>query len=96
MKVHLLTSAEEDLLDAFYFYEKIETGLGDYFWDTIFAEIDSLETLAGIHREVRGYHRMLSKKFPFGVFYTLRDDLVEVKAVLDLRQRNPSIAKRLG
>jgi len=95
VKIRLLTSAEDDLLDAFYFYERCEAGLGEHFWDTIFAEIDSLKNLAGIHPVVRGYQRMLFKTFPFAIFYTIRDDAVEVKAVLDLRRRESHIEDRL-
>lgn len=35
------------------------------------------------------YHRCLSKRFPFAVYYSLDRELVRVFAVLDCR-RNPS------
>ena len=43
---------------------------------------------AGIHRMVFGYHRMLSKRFPFGIYYRMVDEVVLVTAVPDCR-RNP-------
>ena len=33
-----------------------------------------------------GFHRMLSKRFPFGIYYELEGDVVYVYAILDLRR----------
>jgi hypothetical protein len=38
---------------------------------------------------VFGYHRLLSKRFPFAVYYRIANDLDLVVAILDCR-RNPS------
>lgn len=36
MKIRILDSASQDLVDGYHFYEKQESGLGDYFiWDFI-------------------------------------------------------------
>lgn len=49
---------------------------------------------AGIHRMVFGYHsRLLSKRFPFGIYYRVVDEVVLVTAVLDCR-RNPGWTRR--
>ncbi len=93
MKIRILGGAEDDLAEGYRFYEEQEGGVGDYFLNTIFSEIESLKSSAGIHRMVFGRYRMLSKVFPYGIFYTLRDDVVEVRAVLDLR-RNPGWIRR--
>jgi len=37
---------------------------------------------------VHGYHRMLSAKFPYAVYYDVVQDQIRVRAVLDCR-RNP-------
>ena len=42
MKVELTASAEEDLLDGFRFYERQQQHLGEYFLDSLFADIDAL------------------------------------------------------
>lgn len=52
MKVRIRPSAESDLIDGFAFYEKQGTGLGSYFLDALFADIDSLTLYGGIHRQV--------------------------------------------
>jgi len=55
-------------------------GLGIYFMGAIFSDVDSLILYSGIHRKVGDYHRMLSKRFPFAVYYKLNGPVVEVCA----------------
>lgn len=89
MKIEVLDSAEEDLIDGFKFYENQSTGLGDYFLDSIFSDIESLRVYAGIHALHFGYHRLLSKRFPFAIYYRLDNKKIRVYAVLDCR-RSPA------
>jgi hypothetical protein len=56
--------AERDLLEGQCFYDLQDRGLGDYFLDSLFSDIDSLLLFAGIHREVFGCHRLLANRFP--------------------------------
>lgn len=49
MKIRILKSAKQDLIDGFYFYEKQGDGLGAYFLDTLYSDINSLKIYAGIH-----------------------------------------------
>jgi len=89
MRVRILSVAEEDLEEGFRFYESQLPGLGLYFLDSLYSDIESLAYFGGIHQIVFGYHRQLSKRFPFAVYYRIIDDVVVVFAVLDCR-RNPS------
>ena len=93
MTIEILSTAEDDLVDGYHFYENQEVGVGDYFLNTMFAEIDSHRLYAGTHRIFWGRYRMLSKTFPFGIFYTINGTSVQVRAVLDLR-RHPSWLRR--
>jgi plasmid stabilization system protein ParE len=96
MKVEVLSQARDDLVAGFHFYEKQAPGLGSYFLDSLFSDIDSLILYGGIHRIVFGFHRALSKRFPFAVYYRVAGEVVRVYAVLDCR-RNPSwIRKKLS
>jgi hypothetical protein len=52
-------------------------------------DIDSLCFYGGIHIKLWEYHRLLSKHFPFAIYYSVVEDTVLVMAVLDCR-RNPS------
>jgi hypothetical protein len=63
--------------------------LAPNFLDSLYSDIDSLSYFEGIHPLVFGYHRLLSKRFPFAVYYKIFEDEVLVMAVLDCR-RNPS------
>lgn len=89
MRIKILSIAEDDLVDGYRFYESQAGGLGTYFLDTLYSDIDSLAYFAGMHRVVLGYHRLLSKRFPFAVYYRVTEDTALVYAVLDCR-RNPS------
>src|SRR6185437_3286920 len=88
MKIKILGSAFQDLADGRDFYERQDEGLGNYFLDSHFSDIDSLALYAGIHRRIFGFHRLLSKRFPFGIYYQFNGANVIVYRVLDLR-RNP-------
>ena len=86
MKLSILLSALDDLRRGWRFYEKQQEGLGDYFQDSLFSDIDSLVLHAGVHKKVFGYHRMLAKRFPFAVYYSLANEqTVLVWRVLDMR-----------
>ena len=93
MKIAILPSAIDDLADGFQFYEKQGEGLGSYFLESLYSDVDSLQLYAGIHREVLGFHRQLSKRFPFAIYYDEAEKTVRVWAVLDCR-RNPSWIRR--
>ena len=96
MRIKILSAAEDDLEEGHQFYESQADGLGTYFLDTLYSDIDSLAYFAGMHRVVLGHHRLLSKRFPFAVYYRVADDEAIVFAVLDCR-RNPSwIRKKLS
>lgn len=94
MKVRLLPAARRDLVDGYQFYEKQAAGVGRYFLDSLYAEIDSLTVHAGIHPVHFGsYRRLLARRFPFAVYYQVDDEVVSVYAVLDCR-RSPAWARR--
>lgn len=93
MRIKILSTAENDLEEGHRFYESQADGLGNYFLDSLYSDIDSLAYFAGIHRIVFGYHRLLSKRFPFAVYYRIANDEVIVFAVLDCR-RNPNWTRK--
>jgi plasmid stabilization system protein ParE len=96
MIIKLLSAALEDLSDGRLFYEKQGEGLGEYFFDSLFSDIDSLMLYGGIHPKVFGYHRMLSKRFPYAIYYKLEEgQVVVVWRVLDLRRDPRKIRQSL-
>jgi len=97
MTIQILESAKRDLVNGFYFYEKQKEGLGNYFLDSLYSDIDSLLIYSGMH-PVRfdEYYCMLSKRFPFAIYYYVKEETVYVDAILDCRQNPERIEKRLG
>lgn len=55
MKSRILPAGYRDLAEARNFYECQSKGLGSYFLEAIFTEIESLSLYAGIHRNVFGF-----------------------------------------
>ncbi len=49
MRIEILVSAQDDLIAGYNFYENRSQGLGNYFLDSLFSDIDSLRLFAGIH-----------------------------------------------
>jgi len=95
--VRVLTSALNDLARVRTFYDAQGEGLGDYFLDSVFADIDSLALYGGIHRRIFGFHRLLARRFPFAIYYKVDDDgLAIVYRVLDCRQNPAKAVRELG
>ncbi len=65
MRIEVLDDAKDDPVVGYQFYEEQSPGLGSYFLDSIFADIDSLLLYAGIHRTVYGSHRAIAPKRSF-------------------------------
>ena len=94
--VRISEDAIEDLNEGYLFYEAQQAGLGDYFASCLRADIEALRLYAGVHRVVyRDYHRLLSRVFPHGIFYTKEADTAVVWAVIDLRRDPAWISEKL-
>jgi len=52
MRIKIISSAVADLHTGRRFYGKQGEGLGEYFFDSLFSDIDSLTLYAGIHPKV--------------------------------------------
>jgi hypothetical protein len=49
MRIEILDKAEQDLVNGFDFYEIQYQGLGHYFLDSVYADMESLQLYYGIH-----------------------------------------------
>lgn len=54
-----------------FYTEKKAIGVGNYLWDSLIAEIESLSLFASIHAREYGVYRMLSKRFPYAIYYEI-------------------------
>jgi hypothetical protein len=96
MKLEILDLAKQDLIEGFQFYEQKEQGLGDYFLTHLFSDIERLRICGGIHPiSYHHYHRALSKRFPFAIYYTLEHGTVKVRSIIDCRRRPSWIQSHL-
>ena len=90
MKIKILAAACQDLADGYHFYEKQSQGVVAYFLDALSSDIDSLVLNAGMHPvHFQKYHRQLSKRFSFAIYYRVEENTVLIYAVLDCR-RSPA------
>ncbi len=85
-KVIISDDAIADLDSGKAFYDSRETGVGDYFIDCLISDLECLTYFAGIHTTQYGYFRMLSKRFPFAIYYETTDTVAIVVAILDMRR----------
>lgn len=90
MNTRFLTPASVELADAVDYYEDQRPGLGYEFLSEVEAAIDKIvqfpDAWTPLNERIR---RILLKRFPFGLLYSIQDDTVIIVAVMDLR-RNPA------
>ncbi|BAS68156.1 MAG: type II toxin-antitoxin system RelE/ParE family toxin [Gammaproteobacteria bacterium] len=95
MNIKILPSANDDLLNGYQFYEQQQQGLGGYFLNSLFSDIDSLLVYHGVHLVLfEKYHRLLSKRFPFAVYYTIENKVIIIYGVFDCRKQPAWIKSR--
>ena len=96
MQIVFLDQVESDLSAGRSFYEEQEPGVGEYFVNSILADIDSLILFAGVLRKQFGFHRMLGRTFPFAIYYRTTEDKVMIYAILDMRSKPTWLRSELG
>ena len=65
------------------------------FFDSLFSDIDSLVSQAGIHSLHFNFHRALASRFPYAIYYKILDGEAVVFRVLDCRRDPRGIADEL-
>ena len=95
-EVIVLEDAVRDIEAGIDFYEAAEPGVGLYFRDNIISDLRRLAHYFGEHAVHFGFHRALSARFPYAIYY--RDDGATrmVAAVLDLRRDPAWIREQLS
>lgn len=65
-RIRILADARQDLVFGYWFYEQQAAGIGRYFLDTLYSDIESLRISAGVHSICFDhYHRLLSNGIKF-------------------------------
>jgi hypothetical protein len=95
MKIKILKSAYNDLQKGRNFYTAQGENIGEYFFDSLFSDIDSLVLYGGIHQKIFGFHRQLSHTFPYAIYYKIdHQENIIVYRILDCRQ-NPDTTEEI-
>lgn len=96
MNVELRDEARDDLVMGAAFYGEQSVGLDEYFLRCLREDIKKRETTGGIHEKYRGFHRSLSDRFFYAIYYLVVKEIVDVVAVLDCRRDPAELNTRLG
>ena len=94
-KLRLTKPSQEDIHSSEIFYENQNSNLGVYFYDNIISDLDALKFYAGIHEKYFGFYRMLTRRFPYAIYYDIEDKTVVVHAILHTKRDIFSVRKRL-
>jgi hypothetical protein len=95
-RIEILADAENDLDEGRKFYDSQGREVGNYFWDSLLSDIESLVIFAGVHRKEFGFHRLLSKRFPYAIYYDVNGDVASVVAVLPMRRDPVWLQTKIG
>jgi hypothetical protein len=71
MNVEVRIEAHLDIAEGVAFYDRQGYVAGDYFYQRIFEDIDSLSETGGIHERHFGYHRKIASRHPFLIYYRM-------------------------
>ncbi len=99
MKYRVIVSpeAENDLKEAFSWYEDNRTGLGYDFLLQVDAGINFINRNPESHPiEYRGTRKHLIKRFPYKIIYLVEEERIIVLAVLHGKRSPDLMKKRIG
>jgi len=98
MNVDFNRLAEKEFLEAVAYYEKRTPGLGRRFRNAVEQTIDALKQFPESGRpgrkEVRV--RIVKKRFPYNIVYSVRSDSVYIVSVMHQKRRPSHVYSRLS
>ena len=93
----LLPEAEQDITEAYYWYQERELGLGEEFLRCIDASIQFIERNPEIYVFAHEqYRRALVRRFPYAIFYESFEETITVYAVFHCSQNSKKWRSRLN
>jgi len=98
MKYHLKirSGALQDVTERSFWYESKSAGLGRDFILCFDASMSQIRRNPLMYAKYYGeFRRSLLRRFPVGAFYVVKDDLISIVSVMDLRQDPEKIKKSL-
>jgi plasmid stabilization system protein ParE len=90
VQIRILAEAEADILDAHDWYESRRNGLGAEFELCVENALERIAEMPFVSTPwKRGARRILLYRFPYGIFYAIRNDTIFILAIFHLK-RSPS------
>lgn len=87
--------AEDDIREAYHWYEEQNIGLGAEFIRCLEAVLDYLENNPEMYQKIhKSIRRALTSRFPFGIFYIKEKKRVIILAVLHVKREPKVIIER--
>jgi plasmid stabilization system protein ParE len=95
-KLIVAPEAEQDLTEAYGWYEARRAGLGEEFLSCVDACIEAIRRMPEMHAAVHeNYRRGLVRRFPYAIFYEYAEDTVTVYCVFHTSQDPEKWRQRL-
>jgi plasmid stabilization system protein ParE len=95
-KLVVAPEAEQDLCEAYAWYEEQRAGLGEDFLSSIDACIQRIRRNPDIYEIVHeSYRRALVRRFPYAVFFDYSDDTVTVYCIFQTARDPEKWRRRL-
>ena len=95
-ELNMAPEAEEDVAQAYAWYEGRRTGLGEDFLSRVDACIQAIRRTPEMHAVVHeNYRRALVRRFPYAIFYEYANDTVTVYCVFHTSQDPEKWRQRL-
>jgi len=82
------SEARKEFFEAAEYYEDQVVGLGDGFIDEVEKVLEVIEQqpLSGT-KITKTERRFLASRFPYGIIYSVEDDLITIFAIMNLRRK---------
>ncbi|WP_445666289.1 type II toxin-antitoxin system RelE/ParE family toxin [Fodinibius sp. AD559] len=88
MTIKFHSEARKEFFKAANYYEDQVVGLGDIFIDEIENVLEVIEQFPSSGTKITPTERrFLVSRFPYGIVYTVEDDLITIFAIMNLRQK---------
>ena len=80
--------AESEFNDSMAYYDSQKEGLGMEFAEEIYATIQRILQFPLSWTQIsKGCRRCITKRFPFGVIYSIKEDLIFIIAIMPLSRK---------
>lgn len=88
MTIKFHSEARREFFETSEYYEEQVVGLGDDFIDEVEKVLDVIEQQPSSGTKItKTERRFLVSRFPFGIIYSVEDELITIFAVMNLRRK---------